>query len=74
MKEEIIKKIEEILKELGVENPKDSFDVSARTDLGDYSSSVAIAYAKQLGKKPLDLSSEIKHKLEKNVESSVFNI
>lgn len=63
MKEEIVKKIESILKNLGVENPKVNFDVSARPETGDYSSSVAMAYAKSLGKKPIELAEEIKSKL-----------
>lgn len=63
MKEEIIKKIEDVLKEFGVENPKVNFDYSANTVFGDYTSNVAMSYAKQLGKKPLDLAEEIKSKL-----------
>lgn len=72
MKNEIIKKILEILKDLGVSNPKVSLDVSVRVEVGDYSSSVAMAYAKQLGKKPLELADEIKSKLNlENVKVEV---
>ncbi len=65
MKQEIIKKIKGILEDLGVENPKVNFEPSAHFHLGDYSSSVAMAYAKQLSKKPMDLANEIKDKLGK---------
>lgn len=63
MKQEIIKKIGDVLKELGVENPRVTFEPSAHFHLGDYSSSVAMAYAKELKKSPMDLANEIKDKL-----------
>ena len=59
MKHEIIKEIENILKKLGVKNPKVSFDAPVHMKMGDYTTSVALAYAKELGKKPLDLAEEI---------------
>ncbi len=65
MKAELIKKIESILKDFGIENPKVSFEPSAHFHLGDYSSSVAMAHAKQLGKNPMDLANEIKEKIGK---------
>lgn len=65
MKEEIKNKIQFILKEFGIENPKVIFEPSAHFHLGDYSSSVAMIYAKELGKKPMDLANEIKDKLGK---------
>ncbi len=63
MKQEIKNKIAEILKEFGVKDLRVSFESSAHFHLGDYSSSVAMAYAKELGKKPMDLANEIKDKL-----------
>lgn len=63
MKEEIIKKIEEFLKERGVENPKVALTPSVYLEKGDYSTNVAMVYAKQLGVKPLELAGEIKNKL-----------
>ncbi len=65
MKIDLKKEIEGILETLGVKDPKVNLEVSAHFHLGDYSSSVAMAYAKQLGKKPMDLANEIKDKLGK---------
>src|SRR5690348_5402692 len=59
MKEEIRKKIEEFLKEQGIENPRVSLDYPAHIEMGDLSTNVAMAYAKELKKKPLDLAEEI---------------
>jgi len=63
MKEVLKKEIDSILQGLGVENPKVNFDVPTHTKLGDYSTNVAMAHAKELGKKPLDLAMEIKEAL-----------
>ncbi len=60
MKDELQKVIENILKDLGVENPKAVFGIPTHVKLGDYTTSVAMAYAKELQKKPLDLALEIK--------------
>ena len=59
MKEEIKKEIEQILKELGVESPSVVLEYPTRMDFGDLSTNVAMAYAKQLGKKPMDLAQQI---------------
>src|SRR3989344_1301210 len=64
MKEELIKKIENILKEIGVENPRVVLDYPTQFTLGDLSTNVAMSYAKQLGKNPMDLAEEITNKLE----------
>ncbi len=63
MKEEIIKHIEDILKEKGVENPKVNFTPSIYLDKGDYSTNVAMVHAKELSMKPFDLAEEIKNKI-----------
>lgn len=63
MKELLQKEIETILKSLGVENPKVNFDIPTHTKLGDSTTNVAMAYAKELQKKPLDLALEIKEAL-----------
>src|SRR3990167_8607768 len=60
MKEILQKEIENILQDLGVQNPKVSFDYPARMDFGDLSTNVAMVYAKELSKNPLELSNEIK--------------
>lgn len=63
MKEVLKKEIEGILKGFGIENPKVNFDVPTHTKLGDSTTNVAMAYAKELQKKPLDLALEIKEAL-----------
>ncbi|MEQ1500534.1 MAG: arginine--tRNA ligase, partial [Parcubacteria group bacterium] len=63
MKENLKKEIENILKNLGVQNPKVNLTVTENTKFGDYSSNVAMAYAKELGKNPFDLAEEIKTKI-----------
>lgn len=67
MKEEIVKKIEEFLKEKGVENPKVNLTPSVYFDKGDYSTNVAMVHAKELGMKPFDLAEEIKNKINNDV-------
>ena len=64
IKQELIKNTEIFFKELGVENPKVNFDSPTHFELGDYSTSVAMSYAKQLNKKPIELAGEIKSYLE----------
>ncbi len=72
MKDIIQKEIEKILKELGVENPKVVLDYPTRMEMGDLSTNVAMSYAKQLGKNPLDLAEEIKNSLKvENVKMDV---
>lgn len=63
MKETLKREIEGILESWGVENPKVNFDVPTHTRLGDSTTNVAMAYAKELQKKPVDLASEIKEAL-----------
>ena len=63
MKENLQKEIEKILKDLGIENPKVGFDYPARMDFGDLSTNVAMAHAKELGEKPVDLANKIKEKV-----------
>ncbi len=64
MKEELVGHIKIILEELGIENPKVTLDIPTRSNMGDYSTSVAMAYAKKLDRKPLDLAGEIKDLLD----------
>ncbi|HEY4505712.1 MAG TPA: arginine--tRNA ligase [Candidatus Paceibacterota bacterium] len=63
MKEVLEKEIKSILSDFGVENPKVNFDMPAHMEMGDYSTNVAMAHAKQLGEKPLDLALRIKESL-----------
>lgn len=64
MKEKIIKNIEEILNELGIETPVVTLTVPSQKDKGDYSTVVAMSYAKELDQLPMYLAGEIKSKLE----------
>ena len=69
MFKEIFKKhISNILADLGVENPLVTLDTPTHFHLGDYSTSVALVYAKELGKKPMDVAEEIKEKLEEKIK------
>ena len=63
MKETIQKEIERILKELGIENPRISFDFPSRMEFGDLSTNAAMVHAKEIGIKPVDLANQIKEKL-----------
>ena len=74
MKEILQKEIENILQDLGVQNPKVSFDYPARMDFGDLSTNVAMVYAKELSKNPLELSNEIKEILAHTQCSQVWKI
>jgi arginyl-tRNA synthetase len=64
MKEEIIKHIENILKEEGVENPIVNLVPSVYLDKGDYSTNVAMVYAKVIDNTPMYLAERIKSHLE----------
>ncbi|MFZ2522131.1 MAG: arginine--tRNA ligase [Minisyncoccia bacterium] len=75
MKEEIIQKIIEILKESGVKDPKVVLDYPTHIEMGDYSTNVAMVYAKELGKKPLDLAENIKSQfVEDRLPQTAINI
>ncbi|HEY0220960.1 MAG TPA: hypothetical protein VGC58_01925, partial [Candidatus Paceibacterota bacterium] len=63
MKEDLTKNIESILKEFGISDPKVVLDYPTHIEMGDFTSNVAMAYAKELGKNPFDLSEEIKSKI-----------
>ena len=73
MKEKLKKEIETVLVDFGVENPQVNFDYP-RMDFGDLSTNVAMAYAKELGKKPLDLAEEIKSHLATRSPSEISRI
>ncbi len=64
MKETLEKEIERILIDLGAKNLNVAVTPSVYLDKGDYTTSVAMAHAKELGKSPLDLAEEIKKELE----------
>lgn len=55
----ITNEIESLLKEKGIENPLVLLERSSNPEFGEYSSNVAMRYAKELGVNPLELASEI---------------
>ncbi len=63
---QIINNIEKILKELGVDSPKVVLDMPVYTKLGDYTTNVAMFYARGLKENPLSLAEKIKSKLEES--------
>ncbi len=63
MKEDLIKKIENVLKDFGIENPKVVLDYPIHIEMGDFTSNVAMVYAKELKKNPFDFAEEIKSKI-----------
>jgi arginyl-tRNA synthetase len=64
MKEILQKEIEKILIDLGAKDLNVSVVSSVYLDKGDYTTSVAMVHAKELGKNPVDLAEEIKKELE----------
>ncbi len=60
MKEEIVKQIQNALKNLGI-NEEVNFSIEHPEDFknGDYSTNVAMVYAKKIGKNPKELAEEI---------------
>lgn len=74
MREQLQKEIEEILREMGVKNPKVIFEYPVKIDFGDLSTNVAMVHAKELGKNPLGIAEEIKEKLEKKNLAHVMEI
>ncbi len=64
MKEGLQNEINAILKDFGVQNPKAILTPAVYLDKGDYSTNAAMAYAKELGKNPMELAEEIKSKLD----------
>ncbi len=70
MKEILQKEIEKILTDLGAKDLNVSVVPSVYMDKGDYTTSVAMVHAKELGKNPVELAEEVKTKLEeKNIEN-----
>ncbi len=68
--EDLKKAIAKTLKEIGIENPKVELEHPAELSHGDYSTNVALAYAKELKLKPRELAERVVEKLK--VESLKF--
>ncbi len=66
--------IQEILSELGIENPSVIFDHPTELSHGDYSTNVAMAYAKELKKNPRELAEQIKEYIENQKPDTVGKI
>lgn len=75
MKKNIEQKIKEVLKNLGVKENV-SFNIEHPEDLknGDYSTNVAMVYAKNLKTNPKELAEKIKQELEKNLPKEILKV
>lgn len=75
MKEQIEKKIKEILKNLGIFEEV-NFSIEHPEDFknGDYSTNVAMVCAKKIGKNPKELAENIKTELEKNLPKEISKV
>ncbi len=65
MKEKLIQHIKSALKNLGIEAGSVILEHPADLKMGDYSTNVAMAYAKQLSTNPKELAEKIKSEIEK---------
>ena len=74
MKNKLEEEIKSVLKKMGIENPRVNLDYPVHIEKGDYSTNVAMAYAKELHKKPMDLAEEIKTHLEASLPSGVVRV
>ena len=75
MKEQIEKIIKEVLKNLGIIEEV-NFSVEHPDDLknGDYSTNVAMVYAKKMGMNPRELSEKIKKEIEKDLPKEILKV
>lgn len=74
IKTQIQNTILEALKNLGIEASTITLEHPADLNHGDYSTNVAMAYAKQSGKNPRTLADEIKVEIEKNLPKEIEKI
>ncbi|MEK7586052.1 MAG: arginine--tRNA ligase [Patescibacteria group bacterium] len=74
IKEKIIQIIDDALKNLGIKAEGIILEHPADIEMGDYSTNVAMAYAKQLGTNPRELAEKIKIELEKNLPKEIEKV
>jgi len=74
MKNTLQNLIKGALKNLGIEAGVIVLEYPADLVNGDYSTNVAMSYAKQIGKNPKSLAEEIKNELEKNLPQTISKI
>jgi arginyl-tRNA synthetase len=74
IKTQIQNTILEALKSLGIDASAITLEHPADLNNGDYSTNVAMAYAKQSGKNPRALADEIKAEIEKNLPKEISKI
>ncbi len=74
MKEKLENLIKETLKSLAVEAKNLSLEHPEDLSHGDYSTNVAMASAKELGRNPKELAEEIKNEIEKNLPDYLSKI
>ena len=63
MKDTLVGAIKDVLGEFGIENPKVVLSYPEELSFGEFTTNVAMAYAKELGKNPKELAEEICEKL-----------
>jgi arginyl-tRNA synthetase len=74
MKDTLVEAIKDVLGELGVENPKVVLSYPEELSFGEFTTNVAMAYAKELGKNPKELAEEIREKLSARSISYISTI
>ena len=74
MKEKLVESIKSVLQNLGIESENISLEHPADITNGDYSTNVAMAYAKQLGINPRELAEKIKIEIEKENPEEISKI
>ena len=74
IKEKIIDSIKSALKNLGIEAENVILEHPADVNFGDYSTNVAMAYAKALGSNPRELAEKIKNEIEKEKLTEIEKI
>lgn len=74
MKKELENIIKKIVISFGVSNPVFSIEHPEEIKHGDYSSNIALAYAKELNKRPIELAGQIKEELDKEKINNIEKI
>ena len=74
IKEIIIENIKKALKNLGIESENIILEHPTDMKMGDYSTNVAMAYAKQLSTNPKELAEKIKSEIQKELPKEISKI
>lgn len=74
MKEKLVELIKNALKNLGIEAENISLEHPSDLNNGDYSTNVAMAYAKQIGTNPRELAEKIKTEIERENIKEILKV